>query len=136
MSYLSKRLVPIARHQTLHVGTGIRLLPALSNALHILIYFIVPGSESHLQTTLTLLTKLQNVISDGNIGLQSCLPDINATLKKLLLTCNAACTVQASTDNVSFNNKQHIAPGKKMELQPRFSATVSTPGRKRQKNTL
>ena len=75
---------------------------------HFIISFIVPGSESHLQTALTLLTKLQNVTSDRNPGLCSCFPHINATLNKLLLTCNAACTVQVSTDNVSFNNNHRV----------------------------
>ena len=103
---------------------------------HFIISFIVPGSESHLQTALTLLIKLQNVTNDGNPGLCSYFPHINATLKKLLLTCNAACTVQVSTDNVSFNNKQHITLGKKMELQPWFSVTVNTPRHKTQKNNL
>ena len=75
------------------------------------------------------------MISNGNPGLHSCLPHINATLENLLLTCSAACTVQTSASDLSFSNKEQVAPGKRMELQPRFSATVSTPGRKR-KNTL
>ena len=89
-----------------------------------------------MQTARSLLTKLQNVISNDNPGLHSCLPHINASLEKLILTCDAACSVvQSSANDLSFSNKEEIAPGKKMELQPRFSATVNTPGRKR-KNIL
>ena len=35
----------------------------------------------------------------------------------------------------SFDDKENFAPGKKMDLQPRFTATSNTPGHKR-KNIL
>ena len=67
-----------------------------------------------MQTACSLLTKLQNVISNDNPGLHSCLPHINASLEKLILTCDAACSVvQSSANDLSFSNKEEIAPGKK-----------------------
>lgn len=104
-----------------------------------IVNFVIPllATDAHRQIAQSLLTKLQQVLSDDNPGLHGCLPHINATLNKLLLTCNAACIIQSSVSsaNASFSNKEQIAPGKKMELQLTFSSTVNTPGRKR-KNTL
>ena len=96
--------------------------------------YVAPDSHQH--TALNLLIKLQSAITNGNPELLSCLPHVNATLKKLLYTCNAASTLQSTNVDTSFEDKENFAPGKKMELQPRFTATASTPGRKRGKNTL
>ena len=80
------------------------------------------------------MAKLQNVLSNDNPGLHGCLPHINATLKKLLFTCNGPCIIKSGV-NMSFSNKEQIASGKKMELQLRFTSTAKAPGQKR-KNTL
>ena len=88
----------------------------------------------HLQTAQKLLVKLQAMITNDNSGLLSCLPHINATLMKLIYTCDGASKMETVT--TSFEVKENIAPGKKMDLQPRFSATTNTPGRKQRKNML
>ena len=97
-------------------------------------HFIFLASDAHWQEAQSLMAKLQHVLSNDNPGLHGCLPHINATLKKLILTCNAACIIKSGV-NVSLSNKEQIAPGKKMELQLRFTSTAKTPGRKK-KNTL
>ena len=95
---------------------------------------IFTACEHHLQTAQKLLVKLQAMITNGNSGLLSCLPHINATLMKLIYTCDGASKMEAVT--TSFEIKENIAPGKKMDLQPRFTATANTPGRKQRKNML
>ena len=95
--------------------------------------FIFTACEHHLQTAQKLLVKLQAMITNGNSGLLSCLPHINATLMKLVYTCDGASKMETVT--TSFEVKENIAPGKKMDLQPRFTATTNTPGRK-QRNML
>ena len=95
---------------------------------------IFTACENHLRTAQNLLVKLQAMITNGNSGLLSCLPHINATLTKLIYTCDGASKMETVT--TSFKNKENIAPGKKMDLQPRFTATPNTPGRKQRKNML
>ena len=68
--------------------------------------YIAP--DSYLQTTQTLLIKLQGVITNGNPGLLSYLPHINATLKKLLYTCNATCTVESTNMDNSFEGSFYV----------------------------
>ena len=68
--------------------------------------YIAP--DSYLQTTQTLLIKLQGVITNGNPGLLSCLPHINATLKKLLYTCNVTCTVESTNMDNSFEGSFYV----------------------------
>ena len=96
--------------------------------------FIFTACEHYLQTAQKLLVKLQAMITDGNSGLLSCLPHINATLMKLVYTCDGASKMETMT--TSFEVKENVAPGKKMELQPRFTATTNTPERKQRKNIL
>jgi len=106
--------------------------------MYVRLHFIYLAPDTHRQIAQSLVIKLQQVLSSDNTGLHGCLPHVNATLKKLLLTCNAACMVQSSSSssvNMSFDKAQQIALGKKMELQSRFTSTVKKTGRKR-KNTL
>ena len=77
--------------------------------------FIFTGCEHYLQTAEKLLVKLQAMITDGNSGLLSCLPHINATLMKLVYTCDGASKMETMT--TSFEVKENVAPGKKMDLQ-------------------
>ena len=72
-------------------------------------HFIFLASDAHWQEAQSLMAKLQHVLSNDNPG---CLPHINATLKKLILTCNAACIIKSGV-NVSLSNKEQITPGKK-----------------------
>ncbi|XP_065910037.1 uncharacterized protein [Dysidea avara] len=92
--------------------------------------------EHHLQTAQNLLVQLQAMIGSGNSGLQHCLPHVNATLKKLVYTCDAASKMDTTGTITSFEDKEIFAPGKKMDLQPRFTATSNTPGHKKRKNVL
>ncbi|XP_065902962.1 uncharacterized protein [Dysidea avara] len=92
--------------------------------------------EHHLQIAQNLLVQLQAMISSGDSGLQHCLPHVNATLKKLVYTCDAASKMDTTGTITSFEDKENFAPGKKMDLQPRFTATSNTPGRKKRKNVL
>ena len=96
--------------------------------------FIFTACEHYLQTAQKLLVKLQAMITDGNSGLLSCLPHINATLMKLIYTCDGASKMETMT--TSFEVKENVAFGKKMDLQPQFTATTNTPGRKQRKNIL
>ena len=92
--------------------------------------------EHHLQTAQNVLVQLQAMISSGNSGLQHCLPHVNATLKKLVYTCDAASKMDTTGTITSFEDKENFSPGKKMDLQPRFTVTSNTPGRKKRKNVL
>ena len=76
------------------------------------------------------------MISSGNSGLQHCLPHVNAILKKLVYTCDAASKMDTTGTITSFEDKDNFAPGKKMDLQPRYAATSNTAGRKKRKNVL
>ena len=76
------------------------------------------------------------MINSGNSGMQHCLPHVNATLKKLVYTCDAASKIKITGAVTSFEDKEYFAPGKKMDLQPRFTATSNTPGRKKRKKVL
>ena len=90
--------------------------------------------EHHLQTAQNLLAQLQALISSGNSGLQHCLPHVNVTLKKLVYTCDAASKMDTTGTITSFEDKENFAPGKKMDLQPRFTATSNTPGHTQSKS--
>ena len=57
-------------------------------------------------------------------------------MKKLLYTCNAANTVESTNKDTSFEDKESFATSKQMELQPQFTTTTSTLGRKQGKSTL
>ena len=100
-----------------------------------MVSFIFIACEHHLQTAQKLLVKLQALITSGNSGFLSCLPHINATLTKLIYTCDGASKMEATTAP-SFEDKENFAPGKKMDLQPRFTTTSTTPGCKQRKNML
>ena len=123
-----------------HICTIIVMLAAYVQcciALLSVTFSLTTAFDDHLQTANNLLVKLQAIIANGNSGLQQCLPHVNATLKKLAYTCDAACKMDTTvcSELDSFDDKENFAPGKKMDLQPRFTATSNTPGRKR-KNVL
>jgi len=83
--------------------------------MHERMHFISLASDTHCQIAQFLVIKLQQLLSSDNTGLYGCLPHVNATLKKLLLTCNAACVVQSSCSssvNVSFDKAQQLHLGK------------------------
>jgi len=102
-----------------------------------LIFSLTAACDHHLQTAQNLLVKLHAMISSGNSGLQQCLPHVNATLKKIVYTCDAASKMDTTTTTVtSYEDKENFAPGKKIDLQPRFTTTSNAPGWKKRKNVL
>lgn len=100
-------------------------------------YTICPiGAQVQLQTTHSLLNKLQGVFAEDNEALHQSLPHINSLLRSAVSACDAALKLQTQNETLPpFMNKENVAAGKKMELQPRFSATTAGPGRKK-KSTL
>lgn len=75
----------------------------------------------------TLLRNLNQVISDN--ALHSQLPQINTMLNNAISICKAA-----AAENIALNcinaPKERIAPGKKLEKQPRFYQTIKNTPRK------
>ena len=69
------------------------------------------------------------MITSGNSGLSNCLPHINATLTKLIYTCDGSGKMEA-TAAPSFEDKENFAPGKIIDLQPQFTATSECKRRK------
>ena len=85
--------------------------------------------------TIYLLTKLQKTITEGNTDLNSVIPHVNSLLRSAVSACDAAIELKENS-SLPFLNKESVAAGKKMELQPRFTATSKGPGRKNKKPTL
>ena len=100
-----------------------------------MVSFIFIACKHHPQTAQKLLVKLQTMITSGNSELLNCLPHINAPLTKLIYTCDGVRKMETTTAP-SFEDKEKFAPGKKMNLQPRFITTSTIPGRKQRKNML
>lgn len=80
-----------------------------------------------LKTFDALMQELQDVIPKGD---PSILDHINALLQNAVLACKAADATKADTIE-SFDTKDTITPGQKMELQWRFKKTTKSPGRKK-----
>ena len=94
------------------------------------------GVKVQLQTTHSLLNKLQGFLTEDSEALHESLPHINSLLRNAVSSCEAALQIQTQDEETQpFMNKENVAAGKKMELQPRFSATSAGPGRKK-KSTL
>ena len=123
-------------HNINHVNTSLYLCCLVLLSVNFLLLSLSIACEHHLQTAQNLLVQLQAMIGSGNSGLQHCLPHVNATLKKLVYTCDAASKMDTTGTITSFEDKEIFAPGKKMDLQPRFTATSNTPGHKKRKNVL
>lgn len=93
------------------------------------------GTQAQLEITKSLLNKLQATLTDENYALNSVLPHVNSLLRSAASAFEAAIELKENS-TLPFLNKETVAAGKKMELQPRFTATTSGPGRKNKKNTL
>ena len=91
--------------------------------------------QAQRQLTRSLLNKLEVSFAEDNTALNAVLPQINSLLRSAVSACDAATELQEST-SLPFLNKESVAAGKKMELQPRFTVTSTGPGRKNKKPTL
>lgn len=60
----------------------------------------------------------------------SILDHVNSLLQNAILTCKAADATRIEAIQ-SFETKENINPGQKMDLQWRFTKTTKSPGRKK-----
>lgn len=84
-------------------------------------------SAAKLKTFDSLILELQKRVPGDDPAI---LDHINALLHNAVLACKAADVTKAHTTE-SFESKDNIKPGQKMELQWRFTKTTKSPGRKK-----
>lgn len=78
------------------------------------------------QKASALLTELQVVIQQQEVV--ACLPTVSAMLRSALLACKATQELRPAQE---FQQKEKVAPGKKLDLQWRFRKIKKDPGRKK-----
>ena len=83
-------------------------------------------SATKLKTFNSLILELQRQVPTED---PSVLDHINALLHNAVLSCKAAKATTATA--TTFETKEKINPGQKMELQWRFTKTTRSPGRKK-----
>ena len=92
------------------------------------------GHDSQLRSAKALLVELNKELCDNHELSTPYLSHVNAHLQNAVLACRGAAG--EIEEPPAFFNKAFVAPGKKSELQWRFSKSAGTPGQKRKGNTL